>query len=99
MTAAGVAGDEREVATCPSTGITAPSATGRLYESRFDTTFRYPDGSERLCLDLVGGLCQPCNQLYVDPDLIDMLDLRRGRCVFAIESDAVLSGRAAGFAD
>ena len=49
-----------------------PECDRPLYESRFDTTFRYPDGSERLCLDLVGGLCQPCNQLYVEPDLIDM---------------------------
>jgi hypothetical protein len=76
-----------------------PECDRPLYESRFDTTFRYPDGGERLCLDLVGGLCRPCGQLYVDPDVIEILDLRRGRCVFAIESDAVLSGRTAGFAD
>jgi hypothetical protein len=80
-------------------GDHCPECDRPLYESRFDTTFRYPDGSERICLDLIGGLCQPCNQLYVDPEAIDMLDLRRGRCVFAIESETVLSRRTAGFTD
>jgi hypothetical protein len=69
-----------------------PECGRPLHESSFDTTFRHPDGSERLCFDLAGGLCQPCNQLYVDPAVIELLDLRGGRCVFAIESDAVLMG-------
>ncbi len=76
-----------------------PECGRLLHESRFDTTFRHPDGSERICLDLAGGLCQSCNQLYVDPATIELLDLRRGRCVFAIESDSVLLARAAPFAD
>ena len=77
---------------CPECGRT-------LFESRFDTTFRLDDGVERLCFSLPGGLCLDCNQLFADPDDIDRLGLRRGRCVFAIESDAVLVQRATRFAD
>ena len=76
-----------------------PECGHPLYESRFDTTFRLTDGTERICLDLAGGLCQACTQLYVDPDVVDLLDLRRGRCIFAIESDTVLLRRASRFAD
>lgn len=70
-----------------------------LHESRFDTTFRLEDGSERLCFGLIGGLCVHCNQLFADPDDIDHLGLRQGRCIFAIESDGVLRERAAYLAD
>ena len=52
------------------------------------------DRSERLCFGMPGGLCQACRQLYVDPDLIDLLDLGEGRCVFAIESDVVVQEKA-----
>jgi hypothetical protein len=72
---------------CPRCG------TG-LIVTRFDTTFRMSDRSERLCFGVPGGLCQPCAQLYIDPDLIELLDLADGRCVFAIESDQVLQERA-----
>ena len=41
-----------------------------------------------------GGLCEDCHQLYIDPDLIELLDLRDGRCVFAIESDLVVQEQA-----
>jgi hypothetical protein len=54
-----------------------------------------PDGSERLCFAIPASLCTDCHQLYLDPDLIDLLDIPDGRCVFAIESDVVLRERAA----
>jgi hypothetical protein len=52
-----------------------------------------PDRSERLCFAIPGGLCSWCHQLYIDPDLIELLDLPDGRCTFAIESDLVLQER------
>ena len=76
-----------------------PECGRPLHESRFDTAFRMEDDSERLCFYLPGGLCVHCNQLFADPDDIEALGLRRGRCVFAIESDSVLRERAAHFAD
>ena len=71
-----------------------PRCTRRLIVSRFDTTFRMTDRSERLCFGVPGGLCNDCRQLYIEPDLIEMLDLGDGRCVFAIESDLVLQEQA-----
>jgi hypothetical protein len=65
-----------------------------LVSTRFDTTFRLPDESERLCFGIPGSLCQECNQLYVDPGLIELLDLGSGRCVFAIQSDSVVQEEA-----
>jgi hypothetical protein len=76
-----------------------PECGGALHDSRFDTTFRLEDGSERLCFSLPGGLCVRCNQLFADPDDIERLGLRWGRCIFAIESDDVLMERAAHLAD
>ena len=74
---------------CPQLGCGRP-----LINTRFDTTFRLPDGEERLCFGIPGGLCEDCHQLYIDPDLIELLDLGRGRCVFAIESDQVIQEEA-----
>ena len=71
-----------------------PRCTGRLIVTKFDTTFRMSDRSERLCFGMPGGLCQSCRQLYIEPDLLDLLDLGEGRCVFAIETDRVLQERA-----
>ncbi len=71
-----------------------PECGRRLVNSRFDTTFRMQDRSERLCFSIPGGLCEDCHQLYIDPELIDLLDLARGRCIFAIESDLVLQEQA-----
>ena len=76
-----------------------PECTRRLVVSRFDATFRLLDGSERLCFAVPGGLCEDCHQLYIDPELIEVLDLRRARCVFAIESDLVLQEQAWSSAD
>jgi hypothetical protein len=59
----------------------APSvrnAHGASVNSRFDATFRLSDGDERLCFGLPAGLCEDCQQLYIDPDLIDMLDPAQG---------------------
>ena len=53
-----------------------------------------PDRSERLCFGIPGGLCEDCYQLYIDPELIELLDLGEGRCVFAIESDLVVQEQA-----
>lgn len=82
-----------------SLGNGCPQCTRRLVNSRFDATFRLPDGNERLCFGLPAGLCEDCEQLYIDPDLIELLDLPRGRCVFAIESDQVLMREAWSGAD
>jgi len=71
-----------------------PQCGRRLVNSRFDATFRMPDDAERHCFAVPAGLCEDCQQLYIDPDLIDLLDLPKGRCVFAIESDLVLQGNA-----
>ncbi len=74
-----------------------PGCSRRLIVSRFDTTFRMPDRSERLHFGIPGRLCETCSQLYIDPDLIELLDLGRGRCVFAIESDLVVQEQAGSF--
>ena len=71
-----------------------PACTKLLVSTRFDATFRMPDQSERLCFGIPGGLCSDCHQLYIDPDLIELLDLGAGRCTFAIETDIVLQERA-----
>jgi hypothetical protein len=55
-----------------------PGCSRRLITTRFDTTFRMSDRTERLCFGIPGGLC----------------DLRDGRCVFAIESDLVVQEQA-----
>jgi len=71
-----------------------PSCSRRLIVSRFDTTFRMPDRSEQLHFGIPGRLCEACSQLYIDPELIETLQLGRGRCVFAIESDLVTQEQA-----
>ena len=76
-----------------------PGCSRRLIITRFDTTFRLPDRTERLCFGIPGGLCEDCHQLYIDPELIELLDLGDGRCVFAIESDVVLQEEAWSSAD
>src|SRR3954449_12582084 len=76
-----------------------PACARRLITTRFDTTFRLPDRSERLCFGIPGGLCEDCSQLYIDPDLIELLDLGEGRCVFAIEGDLVVQEQAWSSAD
>ena len=76
-----------------------PECTRRLVITRFDTTFLMSDRTERLCFGIPGGLCEDCHQLYIDPGLIEMLDLVDGRCVFAIESDLVLQEQAWSSAD
>jgi hypothetical protein len=76
-----------------------PHCSRRLVTTRFDTTFRLPDGSERLCFGIPGSLCEDCHQLYVDPGLIELFDLGTGRCVFAIQSDSVMLEEAWSSAD
>jgi hypothetical protein len=71
-----------------------PQCSRSLINSRFDTTFRLPTGTEKLCFGIPGGMCEDCHQLYIDPELIELLDLGAGRCVFAIESDRVLQDQA-----
>jgi len=72
-----------------------PGCSERLVESLFDAAFRMPDRTERLCFGVPAALCAACHQLYLDPELITLLDVRDGRCVFAIESDVVQQERAA----
>jgi hypothetical protein len=76
-----------------------PQCGRQLINTRFDTTFRMADAAERLCFGIPGGLCEDCHQLYIDPELIELLDLSAGRCVFAIESDLVLQEEAWSSAD
>jgi len=76
-----------------------PRCTRKLIVTRFDTTFRMADRSERLCFGIPGGLCEDCHQLYIDPELVDTLELGDGRCVFAIESDLVVQEQAWSSAD
>jgi hypothetical protein len=72
-------------------GSGCPVCNRKLFNSRFDTTFRLADGSERFFFGLPASLCEPCQQLYLDPDLIELLSVPEGRCTFAIESDTVLT--------
>ena len=78
----------------PSITQDCPECGRSLVNTRFDATFRLPDRSERLCFGIPAGLCVDCHQLYMDPELIELLDLDAGRCVFAIESDTVLQAGA-----
>ena len=80
-------------------GERCPACARRLITTRFDTTFRLADRSERLCFGIPGGLCEDCHQLDIDPDLIELLDLGNARCVFAIESDLVVQEQAWSSAD
>ncbi len=75
-----------------------PGCTKLLVESRFDATFRLPDGAEQLCFGVAAALCTACRQLYIAPAIIAQLDVRDARCVFAIESDSVQRERAATYA-
>lgn len=76
-----------------------PGCSRRLIITRFDTTFRLADRTERLCFGIPGGLCEDCHQLYIDPELIELMDLGDSRCVFAIESDIVMQEEAWSSAD
>ena len=77
-----------------SPSAVCPACWNPVVVSTYDTAFRMPDGSELLCFAVPGSLCSTCSQLYVEPDLIDALDLGEGRCVFAIQSDTALVERA-----
>lgn len=67
-----------------------PHCARQLVITRFDATFRLTDATERLCFGIPGGLCDECQQLFIDPELVELLGLSSGHCVFAIESDLVL---------
>ena len=71
-------------------GNGCPVCNRKLFNSRFDATFRLEDGSEKFFFGLPASLCEVCQQLYLDPDLIELLAVPEGRCTFAIETDAVL---------
>jgi hypothetical protein len=71
-------------------GNACPTCSRSLVSSRFDATFRLPDGAERLFFGIPASLCEICQQLYLDPELIDLLEVPEGRCTFAIETDQVL---------
>ena len=80
-------------------GNACPVCSRSLVSSRFDTTFRLPDGDERYFFGIPASLCDKCQQLYLDPDLIELLDVPAGRCTFAIETDQVLVAEAWSSAD
>jgi hypothetical protein len=89
--------EQRLVSTMTWLRDNCPQCERQLVNSRFDTTFRLPDGEERLCFAIPAALCSDCHQLYLDPDLLEVLDIPDGRCVFAIESDGVVQERATQF--
>jgi hypothetical protein len=64
-----------------------PACGRALFHSVFDTTFALADGDEKQFLGVPGSMCQPCQQLYFDPQIAAGLDVAAGRCLFAIESD------------
>jgi len=76
-----------------------PQCRRRLFFTRFDARFRMPDRTERTCFSVPAGLCRDCEELYLEPGLVDLLNLAAGRCVFAIESDSVMRARATSAAD
>ena len=80
-------------------GTACPVCSRGLISSRFDTTFRLPDGDERYFFGVPASLCEKCQQLYLDPDLIELLNIPDGRCTFAIENDQVLVSEAWSSAD
>jgi hypothetical protein len=80
-------------------GNACPVCSRSLVSSRFDTTFRLPDGEERYFFGIPASLCAKCQQLYLDPGLIELLDVPDGRCTFAIETDQVLVTEAWSSAD
>jgi hypothetical protein len=80
-------------------GSGCPVCNRKLFNSRFDATFRLPNGDERFFFALPASLCAICQQLYLDPDLIDLLAVPEGRCTFAIETDQVLVREAWSSAD
>lgn len=80
-------------------GNACPVCSRSLISSRFDTTFRLPDGDERFFFAIPASLCEKCQQLYLDPDLIELLEIPDGRCTFAIETDQVLVSEAWSSAD
>ena len=89
----------RQCRSCPASASVVLRCSHKLIVTRFDTTFRLQDRSERLCFGIPGGLCEDCHQLYIDPELIDLLELGDARCVFAIESDVVVQEQAWSSAD
>lgn len=80
-------------------GSVCPVCTRSLISSRFDTTFRLADGDERHFFAIPASLCEKCQQLYLDADLIELLEVPDGRCTFAIETDQVLVSEAWSGAD
>lgn len=72
-------------------GLYCPTCERLAVPGRFDASFRDEDGDpkgpERNIFGIPGALCTNCRQLYIDKDLIDLLNLRYYRCTFAIESD------------
>jgi hypothetical protein len=67
--------------------VRCPKCHSALLVSRFDATFRLTDGNEKHCFSLPGCMCRECGQLFLEPALIDELNVSAGRCTFAIESD------------
>lgn len=73
------------------TTVICPGCEAFTLESRFDMNFRHPVTREnRLAFGIPAALCENCGQLYVDRELLELLDLEDSRCVFAIESDAII---------
>jgi hypothetical protein len=52
-----------------------PACARRLITTRFDTTFRLPDRSERLCFGIPGGRWQDCSLLDIVREMSERLVL------------------------
>lgn len=61
-----------------------------LLTSVFDTTFGLDDGAEQQFMGVPGSMCQPCQQLFLEPQISTALGVAAGSCLFAIESDQFL---------
>lgn len=70
-----------------------PVCNNKLFKSYFDITFRLDDGTEKFIFALPACLCEPCQQLYLDSDLADLLNLQQARCTYAIENDKAYQSR------
>jgi len=66
-------------------GERCPRCESGWLSTRFDTALRLPDRASGLCFGIPAGLCEGLHQLYIDPELIELLDLGQGRCRLAIE--------------
>jgi len=73
---------------------TCPRCDKPMFLSRFDATFKKRNArEERQVFGLIAALCNLCRELYIDPELLTLLNLEEFKCTFAIEQDAAWRAR------